>query len=73
MAAETILPIRHFRHMNQLNKSLQGPGEDVLVSSDKGFEFKRKLNLRKNHIAKTNLEMFPMLLGLENKEGYQQA
>jgi hypothetical protein len=28
-------------------------------------------NLWKNHIVKRNLEMFPLLLGLESK-GYQQ-
>jgi hypothetical protein len=62
-----------FHHMNQLNKSLQGPGENVLTSSDKILGFKRKLNLWKNHIAKGNLELFPLLLGLESKEGYQQV
>jgi hypothetical protein len=62
-----------FRHMNQLNKSLQGPGENVLMSSDKVFGFKRKQNLWKNHVAKRNLEIFALLLGLESEEGYQQA
>jgi hypothetical protein len=41
--------------MNQLNKSVQGPGENVLSSIDKIFGFKRKLNLWKNHVAKRNL------------------
>jgi hypothetical protein len=56
-----------------LNKSLQGPGENVLTSSDKILGFKRKLNLWKNHVAKRNLEIFPRLLGFESKEGYQQV
>jgi hypothetical protein len=56
--------------MNQLNKSLQGRRENVLTSSDKILAFKRKLNLWKNHFAKGNLEMFPLLLGLESEEGY---
>jgi hypothetical protein len=58
--------------MNQLNKSLQGPRENVLTSSDKILGFKRKLNLWKNHVVKGNLEMFPLLLGLES-EGYEQV
>jgi hypothetical protein len=57
-----------FHHMNQLNKSLQCPGENVLMSSDKIFGFKRKLNLWKNHVAKRNVEMFPPLLGLDSEE-----
>jgi hypothetical protein len=35
--------------------------------------FKRKLNLWKNYLLKRNLEMFPLPLGLESEEGYQQA
>jgi hypothetical protein len=35
--------------------------------------FKRKLNLWKTHIVRGNLEMFPMLLGLESEEGYQKS
>jgi hemerythrin-like domain-containing protein len=58
--------------MNQLNKFLQDPVENVLASSDTIFEFKRKLDLRKNHVVKENLEMFPLLLGLES-EGYQEV
>ncbi|XP_021941809.1 zinc finger BED domain-containing protein 5-like isoform X2 [Zootermopsis nevadensis] len=59
-------------HTNQLNKSLQGPGENMLTSSDKILGFKRRLNLWKNHVAKGNLEMFQSLVGLKSKEGYQQ-
>jgi hypothetical protein len=33
-----------FHHMHHLNKSLQGPGENVLMSNDKIFGFQRKLN-----------------------------
>jgi hypothetical protein len=61
-----------FRHMNQLNKSLQGPGENILSSSDKIYGIKRKLNFGKNHVVKRNLEMFPLLLGLESEEGYHE-
>jgi hypothetical protein len=44
-----------------------------LTSSDKILGFKRKLNLWKNHGVKGNLEMFPLLLGLQSEEGYQQV
>jgi hypothetical protein len=58
--------------MSQLNKSLQGPGENTLSSSDKILGFKR-MNLWKNNVVKRNLEMFPLLLGLENEGRYQQV
>lgn len=60
-----------FHHLNQLNQSLQGPGENVLTSSDKILGFKRRLNLWKNHVAKGNLELFQLLLGLKSEEEYQ--
>jgi hypothetical protein len=59
--------------MKQLDLSLQGARENVLISSEKMLGFKRKLNLWKNHIAKGNIKMFPLLLGLESEEGYQQV
>jgi hypothetical protein len=43
-----------------------------LTSSGKIFGFKRELNLLKNRVVKGNLEMFPLLLGLESEEQYQQ-
>jgi hypothetical protein len=57
--------------MNQLNKSVRGHGENVLTSSDQAFGFKRKLNLWKNHVARRNLEIFQLQLGLESEEGCQ--
>jgi hypothetical protein len=59
--------------MTQLNKSLQGPGENVLTSSDKIIRFKRKLNHWKNHAVREKLYTFPLLLGLESEEGYWQV
>jgi hemerythrin-like domain-containing protein len=43
------------------------------LTSDKILGFKSKLNLWKNHVVKGNLEMFPLLLGLQSEEGYQQV
>jgi hypothetical protein len=40
----------------------------VSTSTDKILAFKRKLDLRKNHVVKGNLEMFPPLPGLESEE-----
>jgi hypothetical protein len=60
-------------HIIQLNRSPQGPGGNVLASSDKILWFKRKLNHWKNHIVKGNLEMCPLPLGLESEEEYQQV
>jgi hypothetical protein len=36
-------------------------------------QFKRKLNVSESHVVRGNLEMFPLLLGLESEEGYQQV
>jgi hypothetical protein len=58
-----------FHYTNQMNKSLQGLRENILTSSDKILGFKRKLNLRENHVVKGNLEMFPLLLGLQSEAG----
>jgi hypothetical protein len=44
-----------------------------LTSSDKILGFKGKLNLWKNQVVKGNLETYPLLLGLESEEGYQQV
>jgi hypothetical protein len=41
-----------------------------LTSCDKILGFKRKLSLRKNHVVKENLQMFPVLLGSESEGGY---
>jgi hypothetical protein len=59
--------------MNQSNKPLQGPRENVLTSSHNILGFKRKLNLWKSHTVEGNLGMFPLLLGLESDEGYQRV
>jgi hypothetical protein len=57
-----------FHNINQLNKSLQGPKENFLPSNDKFLGFKRKLDLWKNRVLKGNIEMFPLLPGLESVE-----
>jgi hypothetical protein len=44
-----------------------------LTWSDKILGFKRKLNLWENNVVKGNLEMFPMLLMLDNKERYHRV
>jgi hypothetical protein len=56
-----------FHYINQLNKSLQGPRENVLTSSDRILGLKKKRNLWKIHVVKGSLEMFPLLLGLRVK------
>jgi hypothetical protein len=52
---------------------VQGLRENVLTSSDKILALKRNLNVWKTRVARGNLEMFPLLLRLENEEGYQQV
>jgi RNA recognition motif-containing protein len=37
------------------------------------WDLRGKLNLWKNYVVKGNLEMFPLLLGLESEEGHQQV
>ena len=62
-----------FHQMNQLNKSLLGPKENILTSSYKILAFKRKVNLWKRYVAKGILEMFQLHLGLKSEERYQRA
>ena len=59
--------------MNQLNKSLQGPRENILTSSDKILAFKRKVNLWKSHVAKGNFDMFPRFLKRKSGDGYKKT
>lgn len=59
-----------FSHINQLNESLQGSGENILTASDKVLRFKHKLNTWKHSVAKRDLEMFPLLYGVLTEEGY---
>ncbi len=61
-----------FYHINQLSKSMQDPGENILTSSDKTAGLKRKLNIWKSHVTKKNLDMFPLLWGVVNKEECRQ-
>jgi hypothetical protein len=58
--------------MNQLNKSLHSPTENVFTSSNKILGIKLKLNPWKNHVVKADLEMVPQLLRIESEDVYQQ-
>jgi hypothetical protein len=70
---ETSLLIRHFSSHEPVEQVSSRPWRKCLVSNDKILGFKRKLNLWKNQVAKRNLEMFPLLLGLDNEDGYHQV
>ena len=50
--------------------SLQGTSENILTSSDKILASKRKIQY-KNHVAKGNIKMFPLLMELMGEQGYQ--
>lgn len=58
--------------MNQLDKSLQGPEENVLTSSDKTFGFKRNKSLEKIMLQQETLKCFPIPLGSESEKDCQQ-
>ena len=62
-----------FHHMNQLNKSLQGPCKSVLTSSDKILAFRRKVNLWNNHVTEGNQEMLPLVLERIREEGHNKT
>lgn len=55
--------------MNQLDKSLYGPRENVLSSS----RFKRKPNLWKEDVAKENSEIFPFSRGIWSEEAISKS
>ncbi len=41
---------------------MQDTKENILTSTDKLLAFKNKLAVRKKHLSKGNVEMFPLLL-----------
>ena len=50
-----------FQHLNILNTSMQGKGENVLTSTDKIKAFQKKLHIWKSTAIKGSLEMFPLV------------
>ena len=50
-----------FQHLNILNTSMQGKGENVLTSTDKIKAFQKKLHVWKSTAIKGSLEMFPLV------------
>lgn len=49
-----------FTHLNTLNASMQGKGENILTSSDKLNGFLRKIKIWKSKVEKKDFEMFPL-------------
>jgi hypothetical protein len=60
-----------YQHLNRLNASMQGPGENILPSSDKLLAFKNKIQVWKKHISSGNIEMFPLLLQIQDQSYYK--
>ena len=59
------------RNKNQMNKSMQGHGENILISNDKIFGFiKLKRFPFVTYVAKGNLEIFSLLLKNEGNLKY---
>ena len=50
-----------FQHLNILNTSMQGKGENVLTSTDKIKAFQKKLHIWKSTAIEGSLEMFPLV------------
>lgn len=49
-----------FEHLNQLNLSMQGENQNLLISTDKMAAFKDKLLIWKRRVNDNNLDMFPL-------------
>jgi hypothetical protein len=49
-----------FEHLNQLNLSMQGENQNLLISTDKMTAFKGKLLIWKRRVNDNNLDMFPL-------------
>ncbi|XP_057671228.1 protein FAM200A-like [Diorhabda carinulata] len=47
-----------FDHLNELNRKMQGPNENLLTCSDKMQGFKNKLELWQNELSNNSLETF---------------
>ncbi|XP_025406651.1 zinc finger BED domain-containing protein 5-like [Sipha flava] len=49
-----------FEHLNQLNLSMQGENQNLLISIDKMAAFKSQLLIWKRRVNDNNLDMFPL-------------
>ncbi|KAJ4932883.1 hypothetical protein JOQ06_029722, partial [Pogonophryne albipinna] len=49
-----------FSHLNDLNIRMQGKNENILTATDKLNDFRSKLRVWQNKVAKKNIEMFPL-------------
>lgn len=56
-----------FEKLNLLNKSLQGPNENLVSATGKMNAFEKKLAFWKNKLVVNNFESFPMTEKLNNK------
>ncbi len=51
-----------YQHLNNLNTSMQCTKENTLTSTGKLLALKNKVVVRKKHLSRGNVEMFPLLL-----------
>jgi hypothetical protein len=46
---------------------MQGPKENILTSTNKRFAFKNKTKVWKKHRSSGNIEMFPLILQIQDQ------
>jgi hypothetical protein len=52
---------------------MQGPKENILTSVDKLLAFKNKIQIWKKHLSSGNIEMFPLLLQIQDQSDYKEV
>jgi hypothetical protein len=71
MYAETSLFRRHLSALKHIEHQRTGLKENILTSTDKLLAFKNKIQVWKKHISSGNIEMFPLLLQIQNQSDYK--
>jgi hypothetical protein len=52
---------------------MQGPQENILTSTDKRLAFKNKIHVWKEHLSNGSIEMFSLLLQIQDQSDYKEV
>jgi hypothetical protein len=52
---------------------MQGPNENILISTDKLLAFKNKIRVWKKHLSSRNTEMFPLQLQIQDQSDHKEV
>jgi hypothetical protein len=72
MAADTRLFSRYLSAFKHTEHQYAGPKKNILTSTDKLLAFKNKIQVWKKHLSSGNIEMFPLLLQIQDQSEYKE-